>query len=194
MRRWAMLLVLLMVPAVACSRVETQGQKSQQKSEVKTESGREDMKPGTLEVASSSFGGGAPIPRRYTGEGEDVSPALSWSGAPAATVEFALICDDPDAPGATAWVHWVLYAIPPDVTSLPEGSAGVGIEGKNSAGKARYHGPMPPRAHGVHHYHFKVYALDRPAGLAPGATKTELLAAMKGHILAQGETVGTYER
>ena len=150
----------------------------------------------TLTVTSSAFKAGAPLPRKhaYKGEGQNVSPPLAWSGAPEGTQEFALICDDPDAPRAEPWVHWVLYGIPSATTSLAEGSKGVGIEGRTDFGEAAYGGPMPPRGHGVHHYHFKVYALGQPLALKAGATKPQLLAAMKGHVLAQGELVGTYER
>ena len=147
-----------------------------------------------ITVTSSAFNPGAKIPRKYTGEGEDVSPPLAWSGAPADTKEFALICDDPDAPRPEPWVHWVLYGIPADRNSLPEGNAGGADEGKTSFGKIGYGGPMPPPGHGVHHYYFKVYALDQPLELGPGATKERLLEAMAGHVLAEGELVGTYER
>ncbi len=147
-----------------------------------------------LTVRSAAFAEGGPIPKKHTGEGEDVSPQITWSGAPAATAEFALICDDPDAPRATPWVHWVLYNIPADVKELPEGAKGIGTEGVNDSNMAEYNGPMPPRGHGVHHYHFKVYALDAKLGLKPALTKDELLAAMKGRVIAQGEIVGTYER
>jgi len=153
-----------------------------------------------LTVTSSAFKHGEPIPRKYTGEGSDVSPPLSWTGMPEGTKEIALICDDPDAPIAEPWVHWVIYGLPHTCTGLGEGVAkkdklGDGsAQGRNSFGRIGYNGPMPPPGHGVHHYHFKLYALDRPTGLKPGATKKELLRAMEGHILAQGDLVGTYKR
>ena len=162
-----------------------------------------------LEVTSPAFAGGQPIPKEHTGEGEDRSPALEWSGAsggsiPEGTKEFAVICDDPDAPSPTRpapepWVHWVLYKIPAGATGLAEGGTGGGVRGVNSwpAGApqhARYAGPMPPPGSGAHRYFFKVYALDAALDLASGATKDELLAAMKGHVIAEGELVGTYER
>jgi hypothetical protein len=149
--------------------------------------------PMPLSVTSTAFAAHAAIPKRHTGEGPDVSPPLAWSGAPAGVKEFALVCDDPDAPTPRPWVHWVLHGIPADRTSLAEGDT-VGVPGVTDFGRTGYGGPMPPKGHGVHHYHFKVYALDRPAGLPPGATKGQLLAAMKGHILAEGELAGTYER
>jgi Raf kinase inhibitor-like YbhB/YbcL family protein len=157
-----------------------------------------------LELTSPAFAPGQEIPKKHTGEGEDVSPALAWSAAPDGTREFAVICDDPDAPSPRRpapepWVHWVLYGIPAGTTGLAEGETGVGTAGVNSwpAGApqhARYAGPMPPPGSGAHRYFFKVYALGNALDLAPGATKTVLLAAMKGHVLAEGEIVGTYER
>lgn len=166
-----------------------------------------------LDVTSPAFAEGQPIPKKHTGEGEDRSPALEWSGAsggsiPEGTKEFAVICDDPDAPSPKRpapepWVHWVLYRIPAKIPAgtmgLAEGGMGGGVRGVNSwpAGApqhARYAGPMPPPGSGVHRYFFKVYALDAALDLAGGATKDELLAAMKGHVIAEGELVGTYER
>jgi Raf kinase inhibitor-like YbhB/YbcL family protein len=131
-----------------------------------------------------------------------VSPALAWSGVPAGARELALIVDDPDASRSQPWVHWVLYKIPagadgldegagsPDGTGAPAGS----LQGTNDFGSYGYGGPAPPRGHGTHHYHFKVYALDVPLDVAPGTDKAALLAAMEGHVLAQGELIGTYER
>ena len=147
-----------------------------------------------LSVKSAAFENGATIPKKHTGEGANVSPAISWTGVPKETKEVALICDDPDAPRPQPWVHWVVYGLGSEVTGLAEGSAGGGLEGKNSSGWTGYTGPMPPKGHGVHHYHFKVYALDTKVGLRAGTTKEDLLKAMKGHIVAQGEVVGTYER
>jgi hypothetical protein len=147
-----------------------------------------------LNVTSSAFEPNGAIPKKYTGEGQDISPPLSWNGAPDGTEEFALICEDPDAPMDEPFVHWVLYGIPKGQTSLPEDDSGDGAEGKNSFGDPGYGGPMPPPGHGTHHYHFKLYALDAPVGLTPGASKADLLDAMEGHILDHGELVGTYER
>ena len=126
-----------------------------------------------LQVTSTAFAEGQPIPKKYTGEGTDVSPPLAWSGVPATAKELALVCDDPDAPRAEPWVHWVIYKIPVDAKGLPEGvsqkakpkePAGA-VQGKNSWDEGEntgYRGPMPPPGHGVHHYHFKLYALDAP--------------------------------
>jgi Raf kinase inhibitor-like YbhB/YbcL family protein len=148
-----------------------------------------------LVLSSPAFDSGKPIPRRHTGEGEDLSPPLVWSGLPPGTLELALICDDPDAPRPTPWVHWVRYGIPPTTRSLPEGAARPGVDGANSWPEGKgYRGPMPPPGHGVHHYHFRLYALDTTLDLEPGATKAQLLAAMQDHILAMADLVGTYER
>ncbi|MFA5865545.1 MAG: YbhB/YbcL family Raf kinase inhibitor-like protein [Phycisphaerae bacterium] len=153
-------------------------------------------------VQSQAFSQNQPIPKKHTGEGEDISPPLSWSGLPQGTQEIALITDDPDAPVAEPWVHWLIYKIPPQTQGLSEGiettekvsdPAGA-LQGENTGGTIGYHGPMPPRGHGVHHYHFKVYALDTALNLKSGIDKKALLKAMAGHILAEGELVGTYQR
>jgi Raf kinase inhibitor-like YbhB/YbcL family protein len=148
----------------------------------------------TIEVSSPTFEQGATIPKRYTGEGQDVSPPLRWSGLPQATKEIALICDDPDAPTQKPFVHWVLYKIPADSRGLPEGGTEGALEGKNDFGRRGYDGCMPPRGHGVHHYHFKVYALNTELDAPAGLSKDDLLAAMEGCILDQGELIGTYAR
>ncbi|MGA2254044.1 MAG: YbhB/YbcL family Raf kinase inhibitor-like protein [Thermoguttaceae bacterium] len=157
----------------------------------------------TISVTSTAFEAGRSIPKKYTGEGEDVSPPLAWSNVPKDTKEIALICDDPDAPAGT-WVHWVLYKIPAETTGLPAGlprekalktPAGA-QQGTNSFSKDNlgYRGPMPPPGHGTHHYHFKIYALDKPVSAPPGVDKKTLLAEIHDHVVAQGELVGTYQR
>jgi Raf kinase inhibitor-like YbhB/YbcL family protein len=147
-----------------------------------------------MKLTSTAFKAGDAIPRKYSGEGEDVSPPLAWTGAPEGTKEFALLCDDPDAPTPKPWVHWVVYKIPAGTSSLAEGSPGGALEGRTDFGRTGYGGPMPPAGHGTHRYHFRIYALDAALALEAGATKEELLAAMKGHVLAEGELVGTYKR
>lgn len=153
----------------------------------------------------SAFESGEPVPTKYTGDGADVSPPLSWTGVPAGTREFALICDDPDAPTPEPWVHWVIYKLSAEVNSLPEGlpkdkslrQPVSALQGKNSWPSGQtigYRGPAPPRGHGVHHYHFKLYALDTPLEVPPGADHKTLLKAMRGHILATAELLGTYSR
>jgi len=150
-----------------------------------------------IELSSPAFKQGGSIPAAYTCDGNDGSPALAWKGAPAGVKSFALICDDPDAPGGT-WVHWVMYNIPPKTTSLPESvpaskTLGDGsMQGVNDFRKIGYGGPCPPG--GTHRYFFKVYALDAMLNLGPGATKAALLKAMDGHIIGQGELVGAYSR
>jgi Raf kinase inhibitor-like YbhB/YbcL family protein len=155
-----------------------------------------------LTIKSEAFAAGEVIPRKYTGDGQDSSPPLTWSDPPAGTKELALIMDDPDAPTPEPWIHWVIYGISAGAGGLPEGvtpservqSPAGALQGKNSWSKTGYGGPAPPKGHGVHHYHFKVYALDSALNLDPGATKASLLSAMQGKILAQGELVGTYQR
>ncbi|MGD0094274.1 MAG: YbhB/YbcL family Raf kinase inhibitor-like protein [Planctomycetota bacterium] len=158
--------------------------------------------PMTIAITSTAFKAQAAIPKKHTGEGADTSPPLAWSGVPAEAKELALICDDPDAPRAEPWVHWVLYSLPAGAKDLPEGVPAKETlqepqgarNGVNDFGKLGYGGPMPPRGHGTHHYYFKLYALDAALNLAPRLTKKKLLEALKGHILAQGELIGTYER
>ena len=150
-----------------------------------------------FELTSTAFGQGEPIPRRYTCDGEDISPPLQWSDPPQGTQSFALIADDPDAPMGT-WVHWVLYNIPAQARSLPEAvSSDAELpdgsrHGQNSWRRLGYGGPCPPS--GTHRYFFKLYALDAQLDLAAGTNKKQLLRAMEGHILAQAELMGTYTR
>ena len=153
----------------------------------------------SVELKSDAFVNGQSIPAKYSCTGKNVSPALTWNDPPAGTQSFALIADDPDAPVGT-WVHWVLFNIPADERSLPEDLPVTGKNvdpnaiyfGKNSSGNTRYDGPCPPS--GTHRYYFKIYALDSLVDLLPGATKDELLKAMQGHILAQGELMGTFSK
>lgn len=154
-----------------------------------------------LALVSSAFTHEGEIPRRYTCEGEDVSPPLSWSGIPEATKSFALIVDDPDAPDPKAprmtWVHWVLYNLPADACELPEAMGPEDLppgaeEGQNDWKNLGYGGPCPPI--GRHRYFHKLYALDTVLPDLGAATKKELEAAMEGHVLARAELVGTYEK
>ena len=141
---------------------------------------------------------GQALPRQYTGFVDDKSPPLNWVGAPAGTQAFALICDDPDAPGGV-WVHWVVWNIPAASTGLPEGVARApetpdGMrQGENDFGKIGWDGPTPPPGP-AHRYFFRLFALDAPLKLAPGADRRKLLAAMKGHILAEGHVMATCKR
>ena len=146
----------------------------------------------SLDLKSDAFLNGQSIPAKYSCIGKNISPALTWSNPPAGTQSFALIVDDPDAPAGT-WVHWVLFNIPSTTTSLEESAdmSAVAV-GKNSSGNMRYDGPCPPS--GIHRYYFKLYALDSILDLSSGASKEQLLNAMKGHILAQGELMGTFSK
>lgn len=163
-----------------------------------SENGKESM---GMEITSPAFGHNERIPVKYTGEGEDVSPELVFENVPDEAKELALICDDPDAPGKT-WVHWVIYKIPAETKGLPAGvknSATLPVppgamQGVNSWGSLGYGGPHPPAGHGVHHYHFKLYALDRELDVKTHLEKEALLQAMEGHIIAQAELTGTYDR
>ena len=145
-----------------------------------------------LTLSSPAFAYGETIPRRYTCDGEDLSPPLAWQNAPEGTQAWALIMDDPDAPMGT-WVHWVLYDLPAETTTLPEGVRQAGIAGRNSWDRLGYGGPCPPPGK-PHRYFFRLYALDAPLGLPPGATKAQVARAMQGHILAQAEWMGRYGR
>jgi Raf kinase inhibitor-like YbhB/YbcL family protein len=153
----------------------------------------------SLKLRSASFEDGGEIPTVHTCEGEDRSPHLEWSGAPAGTKSFALIVDDPDAPDPAhpkmTWVHWVLYDIPVDATALPEGVKelpGGTREGKNDWKRTGWGGPCPPI--GRHRYFHKLYALDVVLGDRGHPTKAELERAMEGHVLAEARIVGTYQK
>lgn len=151
-----------------------------------------------IDLTSTAFREGDSIPTPHTGDGEDISPPLRWTEPPPLTKSFALICDDPDAPRGT-WAHWVLYNLPadrrelhegvPKQEALPEGTK----QGKNDFKKVGYGGPAPPPGK-PHRYCFKLYALDTTLNLPAGTTKAQLLAAMEGHVLAEGQLMGRYAR
>ncbi|HJW08385.1 MAG TPA: YbhB/YbcL family Raf kinase inhibitor-like protein [Holophagaceae bacterium] len=151
-----------------------------------------------LKLHIAAFAEGARIPAALTGDGEDRSPALAWSGAPTGTQAFAVVMDDPDAPGGT-WVHWVLYDLPADAAKLDERlpSAplvpGGGKQGRNSWGRVGWNGPSPPPGR-AHRYIFHLYALGQPTGLPPGEDRTALDRAIKGHVLGEARWMGTYGR
>ncbi len=150
-----------------------------------------------LDIRSSAFHEGEFIPKKFTCDGEDVSPPLSWTHPPEGTKSIVLICDDPDAPMGT-WVHWVLFGLSPDTLNLPEDISngkevlGGAKHGLNDFRKYGYGGPCPPG--GTHRYFFKLYAVDTEIGLKPGATKNEVHNAIKGHILEEGQLMGRYSR
>ncbi len=150
-----------------------------------------------MKLSTTAFEPGGMIPARYTCDGDDISPDLVWQDLPGGAASLALVCDDPDAPAGT-WVHWVYYDIPATVERLPAGvparerPASGGVQGTNDFRRLGYGGPCPPK--GTHRYFFNLYALDSILGLAPGATKKQLLKAMAGHVLAHAELMGRYER
>ena len=145
-----------------------------------------------LRVSSSAFGAHSRIPERYTGDAEDVSPPISWTGAPEGARSFAVVVHDPDAPLVDGFTHWVLYGIPGSVGSLPEGT-GDFVKGRNSFGNDGYNGPAPPPGHGDHHYYFWVYALDSEIDLEPGLDRRSLLERIEDHVIEQNRVVGLYE-
>lgn len=182
MNKWVCLLVL-MVALSACEPNDDQSQNKEQTMELK--------------VTSSAFEEGGMIPAKYTADGLDISPPIAWTGVPDGAKSIAFISDDPDAPMGT-WVHWLVWNIPPEVTSLDE-NVPVDKELPNGARQGTtdfrrtgYGGPAPPS--GVHRYFFKIYALDIMLDLPAGATKPQLEKAMQGHILSQGQLMGKYTR
>ena len=152
----------------------------------------------SLQITSTAFSEGQPIPAKYSCEGSDISPPLKWTNAPANTKSFALIADDPDAPMGT-WVHWVLFDLPSTTYALPEDVAKTQYiadnakQGLNTWPRLGYGGPCPPPGK-PHRYFFKLYALDAMLDLKPGLTKKDLLKAMESHVLAEGQLMGTYQR
>jgi Raf kinase inhibitor-like YbhB/YbcL family protein len=176
--------VLLAIPAVGCKE--------------KSDESRVGDPPMSIKVSSSAFKEGESIPKKYTADGDNVSPPLRWSEAPAGTKSFALICEDPDAPKGT-FTHLVLYNIPAQQTELKEGMPAKEVlpdgaeQGKNGFDKTGYGGPSPPKGK-PHRYFFKVFALGTTVNLGAGATRDQLLKAMKGHVLGEGQLMGTYQR
>jgi len=152
----------------------------------------------TLSLSSTAFEEGEVIPTKYSCEGEDVSPPLTWNEPPVETQSLVLIVDDPDAP-LGVFTHWILFDLPPDGRELLEAALtedqlpSGAIQGKNGLGEIGYTGPCPPPG-SLHHYRFKLYALDQPLALKAGSSRTQVLSAMQGHVLAQGQLTGTYQR
>jgi Raf kinase inhibitor-like YbhB/YbcL family protein len=186
-----MLRVLLTMTALAATICGCERQK--EPVEVSEERSREMA----ISISSSAFQEGGMIPAEYTCDGNDISPPLQWAGVPDGTKSIALICDDPDAPVGT-WVHWVLWNLPPSAgelakgvstkPELPDGSR----QGISDFGRPGYGGPCPPG--GTHRYYFKICALDTKLDLPSSTRKADLLKAMKGHILAEGQLMGKYSR
>jgi Raf kinase inhibitor-like YbhB/YbcL family protein len=161
---------------------------------------KSEMKEGknmAIKITSTAFEEGGMIPKQYTCDAQDISPPLGWSDVPEGTKTFALICDDPDAPMGT-WVHWVLFNLPANINGLPENIPpqktleNGAKHGKNDFRKLGYGGPCPPG--GTHRYYFKIYGLDTSVDSDPGISKEDLLKAMEGHILAEGQLMGRYTR
>lgn len=159
-----------------------------------------------MRILSPSFPANGKIPERFTGEGEDISPALEWSDVPINTKEFVILCEDPDAPLSkereNPFVHWLIYKLSPATTFLPQGLPHKAMldlpvpicQGTNSFGKPGYNGPMPPRGHGVHRYIFTVHAVDLEVRLPPGARREAVMQYIEGHIISSAQVIGTYER
>ncbi len=152
-----------------------------------------------LSLRSTAFVNEASIPRKHTGDGADLSPPLAWIQTPRATRALALVCDDPDAPGGI-WTHWVLYDLPAAISVLPEGLPRARVlgngarQGRTSWGTLGYRGPLPPPGGGRHRYYFQLYALSEPTGLEAGATREEVLEAIRDRVLAKALLMGTYQR
>jgi Raf kinase inhibitor-like YbhB/YbcL family protein len=154
-----------------------------------------------LDVSSVGFAKDGPIPRHFTQDGDDVSPPLQWGAVPSTTKEIVVVCEDPDAPSTRPYLHWLAHGLSPDVHELREDvektlepSSAHMKQSLNSAKREGYAGPAPPRGHGLHHYHFQVFALDTKLGLDADADRDVVTDAMRGHVVAFGEVVGTYER
>jgi len=144
-----------------------------------------------IKVTSSAFQEGGNIPSKFTCDGSDASPPLQIADVPSGAKSLVLIVDDPDAPGGL-FTHWLAWNIPPQTGSIAEGSAPKGVQGANDFGKSGYRGPCPPP--GTHRYSFKVFALNRELELRSDAKRSQVDAAMKGHVVGQGELIGRYAR
>ena len=144
-----------------------------------------------MKITSSAFHEGGNIPQKFTCDGLDTSLPLQITAVPSQAKSLVLIADDPDAPGGL-FTHWLIWNIPPRISSISEGTAPQGVHGTNDFGKSDYKGPCPPP--GTHRYSFKVFALDRELDLRSGAKRSQVDAAMKGHVIAQGELMGRYAR
>jgi hypothetical protein len=147
-----------------------------------------------LQIHSPAFTSLEHIPKRYTSDGENVSPPLAWSGVPPGTQQLALICHDPDAPLPQGFTHWLIYSIPPTVNQIAEAGGNKFTQGTNSSNQPGYTGPAPPKGHGPHHYYFWLYALDAELDLKPDMNREQLLDAIADHVIEQARLVGVYER
>jgi Raf kinase inhibitor-like YbhB/YbcL family protein len=152
------------------------------------------LKTGTLTLSSPAFAMEGRIPKRFAGTGENTSPALSWTGSPRGTRQFAIAVHDPDAPLPRGFTHWLVWGIPASADGIAEGGGGSFPQGSNGAGKRGYTGPMPPKGHGMHHYFFWLYALDTELELEPGAGYEDFLDAIEDHVIEQARLVGLFEQ
>ncbi len=196
-RRQHALSALVIFAAMACAKKSPEASSEPGPHAQASSSSIDASKETTVHLQSSAFQANGKIPKQYTCEGSDTAPPLSLDGIPAAARSLALIVDDPDAPDPSAprrvWVHWVLYDVPPDARALGAGQVPEGaLEGKNDWGTKGYRGPCPPI--GRHRYFFKLYALDVRLPDLGEPNKASLEAAMHGHVLAQAELVGTYQK
>jgi Raf kinase inhibitor-like YbhB/YbcL family protein len=191
------LLLFTSFAIAGCAQPEPPGQKPPPE-EVVPKTELPDVSKATFAVTSSAFTTGAEIPVKYTCNGQNVSPPLDWNQGPARTASFALTVDDPDAP-LKAFAHWVIFDLPPDTRGLPEAVpkdgklASGALQGGNGFGKIGYAGPCPLSG-SPHHYRFTLYALDKSLDLAAGASKEQVLEAMQGHVIAQSQLIGIYQR
>jgi Raf kinase inhibitor-like YbhB/YbcL family protein len=181
------------VPAILCVALASCGTGGRANNEANGEGTVENATLTKLSLTSDAFQNGQAIPKQYTCDGADQTPALKWGEPPAGTKSFALVIDDPDAPSGT-FRHWGVFDIPASTRSIGGGQQ-VGTEVTNDFGKPGYGGPCPPKGHGPHHYHFKLFALDTDRlGVAPNAKIVDVENAARQHAIAEGELVGTYER
>jgi Raf kinase inhibitor-like YbhB/YbcL family protein len=182
-----------LIPLMVCMALASCGASNSAKNESNGEGAVENATLTKLSLTSDAFQNGQPIPAQYTCDGADQTPALHWSDPPAGTKSFAFVIDDPDAPSGT-FRHWGVFDIPASARSIG-GEQRVGTEVTNDFGKPGYGGPCPPKGHGPHHYHFKLFALDTDKlGLSTGAKVADVENAAREHAIAEGELVGTYER
>jgi Raf kinase inhibitor-like YbhB/YbcL family protein len=155
-----------------------------------------------LKITSPAFDVNGKIPPRFTADGANVSPALAWTNVPRGTKSLVLILEDSDAASPEPFAHWVVYRIPPAISGIPEGvppgdtldDPPSAVHGVNTLDVRGYSGPSPPRGHGPHHYHFRLYALDTMIEAEPGLTRAELMDLVRGHVISAAEVVGTYQR
>lgn len=180
-------------PALALAALVSCGSNNHANNQVNGDAAMENATLTKLNLASDAFKNGQPIPKQYTCDGADQTPVLRWGAPPEGTKSFALVIDDPDAPSGT-FRHWGVFDIPASARAIGDGKR-IGTEVMNDFGKPGYGGPCPPKGHGPHHYHFKLFALNtEKLGLSSDAKVIDVENATKAHTIGEGELVGTYER